>query len=135
MNPVHILTSYFFNVHIRLYEGLTKSFQTESITKYTLTTINTRWEVTQERVAAKLARLTHRIAIQLHLVAEGCTICSSLSRRPVRKLLDIPSYSHLRQRLRSCLFLLGFSIKILWPSRVLYILPVSYLLTYRTRLY
>jgi hypothetical protein len=26
------------------------------------------------------------------LVAESCTICSSRSRRPVRKLLDTPSY-------------------------------------------
>jgi hypothetical protein len=38
----------------------------------------------------KLTRLTHKIAIQLHLVAENCTICSALS--PVRKLLDTPSY-------------------------------------------
>jgi len=30
--------------------------------------------------------------IQLHLVAESRTICSSRSRRPVRKLLDTPSY-------------------------------------------
>jgi hypothetical protein len=44
-------------------------------------------------MAAKLARLTHRIAIQLHLVAESCTICSSRSRRPVRKLLVTPSYA------------------------------------------
>jgi len=42
-------------------------------------------------MAAKLTRLTHKIAIQLHLVAENCTICSSRSRRTVRKLLDIPS--------------------------------------------
>jgi len=28
-------------------------------------------------MAAKLSRLTHKIAIQLHLVAESCTICSS----------------------------------------------------------
>jgi len=41
-------------------------------------------------MAAKLTRLTHKIAIQLHLVAEGCTICSSRSRRSVRKLLDKP---------------------------------------------
>jgi hypothetical protein len=41
---------------------------------------------------AKLTRLTHKIAIQLHLVAESCTTCSSRSRRPVRKLLDTPSY-------------------------------------------
>jgi hypothetical protein len=43
-------------------------------------------------MAAKLTRLTHKIAIQLNLVAESCTICSSRSRRPVRKLLDTPSY-------------------------------------------
>jgi hypothetical protein len=34
----------------------------------------------------------HKIAIQLHLMEESCTICSSLSRWPVRKLLDTPSY-------------------------------------------
>jgi hypothetical protein len=61
------------------------------ITKYTFTTINTRWEATQRVMAAKLTRLTHKIAIQLHLVAESCIICSSRSRRPVRKLLDTPS--------------------------------------------
>jgi len=27
-------------------------------------------------MAAKLTRLTHKIAIQLHLVADSCTICS-----------------------------------------------------------
>jgi len=43
-------------------------------------------------MAAKLTRLIHWIAIQLHAVAESCTICSSSSRRSVRKLLDIPSY-------------------------------------------
>jgi hypothetical protein len=43
-------------------------------------------------MAAKLTRLTHKIAIQLHVVAESCTICSSRSRRRVRKLLDTPSY-------------------------------------------
>jgi hypothetical protein len=32
--------------------------------------------------------MTHKIAVQLHLLAESCTICSSSSRRPVRKLLD-----------------------------------------------
>jgi hypothetical protein len=35
--------------------------------------------------------LTHKIATQLHPVAENCTICSSRSRRPVRKLFDTPS--------------------------------------------
>jgi len=43
-------------------------------------------------MAAKLTRLTHIIAIQLHLVAEGYITCSSRSRRPVRKLLETPSY-------------------------------------------
>jgi hypothetical protein len=43
-------------------------------------------------MAAKLNRLTHKIAIQLHLLAESCTICSSRSRQPVRKLLDTPLY-------------------------------------------
>jgi hypothetical protein len=46
-------------------------------------------------MAAELTRLTHKIAIQLHLVAESCIICSSRSRRPVRKLLDTPSYYNL----------------------------------------
>jgi hypothetical protein len=40
-------------------------------------------------MAAKLTRLIHKIPIQLHLVREGCTICSSRSRR---KFLDTPSY-------------------------------------------
>jgi hypothetical protein len=40
----------------------------------------------------KLTRLTYKMATQLHLVAESCTICISRSRCPVRKLLDMPSY-------------------------------------------
>jgi len=43
-------------------------------------------------MAAKLTRLIHKTAIQLHLAAESCTICSSHSTRPVWKLLDTPSY-------------------------------------------
>jgi len=43
-------------------------------------------------MVAKLTRLTHKIAIQLHLVAESCTICSSCSKWPVQKLLDTLSY-------------------------------------------
>jgi len=43
-------------------------------------------------MVAKLTRLAHRVVIQLHLVVERCTICSSHSRQPVRKLLDTPSY-------------------------------------------
>jgi hypothetical protein len=54
-------------------------------------TINTRWEATQRLMAAKLTRLTHKITIQLYLVAESCIISSSCSRRPVRKLLDTSS--------------------------------------------
>jgi len=41
-------------------------------------------------MAAKLTRLTHKI--QLHLVVQSYTICSSRFRRSVRKLLDTPSY-------------------------------------------
>jgi hypothetical protein len=77
----------------RMYEGVSKSFRTVSIMKYTLTTINTRWEATQRVMAAKLTRLAHKIAIQLYLVAESCTIWSSRARRPVRKLLDKLSYN------------------------------------------
>jgi hypothetical protein len=43
-------------------------------------------------VSGQVARLTHKIAIQLHLEAESCTLCTSRSRRPVRKLLDTLSY-------------------------------------------
>jgi hypothetical protein len=75
----------------KLCEGVSKSFRTESITKYTLTFGIACWETTERVVAAKLTRLTHKIAIQLHLVAESYSICSSLSRRPVRKLLVTPS--------------------------------------------
>jgi hypothetical protein len=53
---------------------------------------NTRSEATQRVMAAKLTRLTHKITIQLHLMAETCTIRSSSSRMPVRKLLDMPSH-------------------------------------------
>jgi len=42
-------------------------------------------------MAAKLTRLTHKLAIKLHLVADSCTI--SHSRRPVRKLSDTPLHS------------------------------------------
>jgi hypothetical protein len=43
-------------------------------------------------MTAKLTRLTHKIAIKLHVVTESCTICITCSRRPVRELLDTPSY-------------------------------------------
>jgi hypothetical protein len=80
------------NTCFNAYEGVSKSFRTESVTRYMLTFGITRCEATQRVMAAKLTTLAHKIAIKLHLVAESCTICSSRSRRPVRKLLDIPSY-------------------------------------------
>jgi hypothetical protein len=43
-----------------------------------------------------------KIVIQLHLVAESCTICSSRSRRPVRKLLDTPSYLDIQKWFSLC---------------------------------
>jgi hypothetical protein len=75
-----------------MYKGVFESFQTESIMKQGTTTINTHWEATQRVMAAKLTKLTHKIVIQLHLMAESCTICSYHSRWPVRKVLDTPSY-------------------------------------------
>jgi hypothetical protein len=49
-------------------------------------------------MATKLTRLTHKISIKLHLMAESCTICSSRSRRPDRKLLDTPSRARVTVR-------------------------------------
>jgi hypothetical protein len=46
-------------------------------------------------MVAKLTRLTHKITIQLHLMADSCIICSSRCRRPVRKLSNIPSYKNI----------------------------------------
>jgi hypothetical protein len=51
-------------------------------------------------MAVKLTRLTHKIAIQLRLVAESCIIRSFRSRQPVRKLLDTPSSHCFRQGLK-----------------------------------
>jgi uncharacterized pyridoxal phosphate-containing UPF0001 family protein len=58
-------------VYVLVCKSVSKSFRTESITKYMLTTINTRSEATQKVMAAKLTRLTDKIAIQLHLVAQS----------------------------------------------------------------
>jgi hypothetical protein len=74
------------------YRGVSKSFQTELIMKYMLTTINTHQEATQRAMAEKLTRLTHKIVIQLHLVPKSSTICSSHSMWPVWKLLVTPLY-------------------------------------------
>jgi hypothetical protein len=76
---------------------------TKPTTTTTTTTTNT-WEATQRVMAAKLTILTHKIAIQLHLVAERCTICSFCSRQPVWKFLDSPSY--VLQRNQSVIWLL-----------------------------
>jgi len=53
-------------------------------------------------MASKLTRLTHERAIQMHLVAKSCTICSSRSRRQVRKCLDTPLYEDkfMQERMR-----------------------------------
>jgi hypothetical protein len=56
---------------------------------------------------AKLTRLTHKIAIQLHQVAESCIICISRSRQPVLKLLDTLLYAH-QSGIFNNLSLLGF---------------------------
>jgi hypothetical protein len=65
-----------------------------------ITIMNTRCEATKRVMATKLIRLTHKIAAQLHLVAESCIVCSSRSRRPDRKLLDTPSYVYALQQQR-----------------------------------
>jgi hypothetical protein len=74
------------------YGGVSKSFWTESIRVYMLTFGISRLESTQRVMAVNLTRLTHKMAIQLNLVAEGCTICSLGSGWQVRKLLDTLSY-------------------------------------------
>jgi len=43
-------------------------------------------------MVVKVARLTDKISMQLHLVAESCTICSSRTGEPVQKLLVTSSY-------------------------------------------
>jgi hypothetical protein len=43
-------------------------------------------------MVVRLTRLTHKMAIELYLMAESSTSCSSRSRRPVRKLLNTSWY-------------------------------------------
>jgi len=74
-----------------------QNFRTETITKYTLTFGVTRWEATQSVTAAKLTRLTHKMAIQLLLVAESCIIFCSRFRRPVQKFW-VHSHMFLHQK-------------------------------------
>jgi hypothetical protein len=61
-----------------------------------------RWEASRRVTATKLW-LTHKIDIQLHLVAESYTICNSRFRRPVGKLLDTPSYIQYLQQVKGLL--------------------------------
>jgi hypothetical protein len=75
-------------------------------------------------MAAKLTRPTHRIVIQLHLVAESCTICNSRSRRPVRKLLDTASCMRLCSQFRDCKFLTP-KFPFLYPLRKVVTVLVS----------
>jgi len=84
------------------YEGVSKSFRTESNEIYAyLWYYSLKSNTKGQRVmATKLTRLTHKITIQVHLVAESYTIRSSLSRRPVRKRLDTPSYMEVCGRLQ-----------------------------------
>jgi hypothetical protein len=72
--------------------GCIQKFPDWVIKKHTFTFGITRWEATQRVMASEFTRLIHKIAIELHLVAESCTICSSRSRRPIRKHVDTPSY-------------------------------------------
>jgi len=53
-------------------------------------------------MAAKLTRLTNNIAIQLLLMADVRTICSSRASWPIRKLLDTPSYKQEALNLSRC---------------------------------
>jgi hypothetical protein len=90
INPqffILISCSLFIIIPYLLYEGVSKSFRTASIKKYTLTFGIAHCCPLQRVTAAKLTTLTHKIAIHLHSVTESCTICSSRSGRPVRKLL------------------------------------------------
>jgi hypothetical protein len=87
----HLYSSIIAHLFLCIYEGVSKIFLSLKRNKQT-TTISTPWEATQRVMATKLTRLTHKISIQMHLVTESCTICSSRSRRPVRKLLDTPSF-------------------------------------------
>jgi hypothetical protein len=89
-------------MYTHTHEGVAKSFRTESVRKYTLNFGITRCCPLQRVMAVKLTRLTHKMMTQLHLVAENCTIRSSRSKRPDRKLLDTHSRTRTRTRARVC---------------------------------
>jgi hypothetical protein len=60
MSPFSIVMQSVCVCALFIYEGVSKCFRTESITKYTLTIINTCSEETQRVMTAKLTRLTHK---------------------------------------------------------------------------
>jgi hypothetical protein len=55
---------YTHKIHTRVYPKVSGL----SLTKYTLIFGIARWEVTERVMTAKLTRLTHKVAIQMHLV-------------------------------------------------------------------
>jgi hypothetical protein len=87
------LTSYRSVYTVMSVWGCTQKFLGWVIMKYMPTFGITHCCPLQRVTVAKLTRLTEKVAIQLHLVAESCTICSSCSKWPVQKLLDTHSYT------------------------------------------
>jgi hypothetical protein len=94
------MTKFIISFHIVLFECLcqisdgthedvSKTFRTESINEINNNKHSVRSNI-QRVMAAKLTKVTHKIAIQLHLVAESCTICSSRSRQPAGNFLIHP---------------------------------------------
>jgi len=67
---------------------------------------------------AKLTSLTEKIAVQLHLVTESCTICSSCSMRPVQKRLETPSYTYFTNMFFECLHTLLALMFIYWGHKL-----------------
>jgi hypothetical protein len=99
--PRSITSTYHLNCILYTYSHVRGSIETFPDWIDNEITINTRWEATQRVMEAKLTILTHRIAIQPHLVAESYAVCSFPCRRTVRKLLDTPSYTS-QHRNRVC---------------------------------
>jgi hypothetical protein len=84
-----------FVIHIKYLDIIrvcNQKFPDWVITKYTPIFGITRWKAKHRVMTAELSRLTHKIAMQLLLVAGSCTIYCSHSRRSLRQLLDTPSY-------------------------------------------
>jgi len=70
-------------------------------------------------MSAKFTGLTHKIALHMHLLAEGYTICSSCSRRPVRKPLDTPSYDDQQSKSDQLLLHVGLIISFNSSNQIL----------------